>query len=64
MSTHVRSSMYLSDSDQADVVEMRGSRKFCQRGSDLDNVFLVDGGREDPNSTKSRALSARQRNAI
>ena len=31
---------------------MRGSRKFCQRGSDLDDVFLcvlVDEGREDPN---------------
>ena len=34
---------------------MRGSREFCQRGSNFDNVyyFLVDEGREDPNTTKS-----------
>ena len=62
---------------------MRGSRKFCQRGSNLDKgrflvffvifyyyyfffgggVFQVDGGRADPNTTKSGSLSARQRNA-
>ena len=30
---------------------MRGSKKFCQRGSDFDNFFLVDEGREDPNNT-------------
>ena len=30
---------------------MRGSRKFCQRGSNSD--FLVDEGREDPNSAKA-----------
>ena len=32
---------------------MRGSRKFCQRGSNFDNVifgFFVDQGREDPNA--------------
>ena len=28
---------------------MRGSRKFCQRGS----FFLVYEGKEDPNSTKT-----------
>ena len=30
---------------------MRGSRLFFQRGFNFDNVFLVDEGREDPNST-------------
>ena len=30
---------------------MRGSRIFCQRGSKVDNVFLVDEGRENPNTT-------------
>ena len=34
-------------------VAMRGSRKFCQRGSNFDNVFLVDEGREDQNTTIS-----------
>ena len=43
---------------------MRGSRKFCQRGSNFDNVFLVDERWEDPNTTISRPSSARQRNAI
>ena len=36
---------------------MRGSRQFCQRGSNFDNVFffsfLVDEGRKDPNTTIS-----------
>ena len=32
---------------------MRGSRKFCQRESNSNNVFFsFDEGREDPNSTK------------
>ena len=31
---------------------MRGSRKFCQRGSKFDNIF--DEGRGDPNTTFSR----------
>ena len=39
---------------------MRGSIKFCQRGSN----FLVDEGIDDPNTTKSGPPSARQRNAI
>ena len=30
---------------------MRGSRKFCQWGSNFDNVFFVDEGREDPSNT-------------
>ena len=53
---------------------MRGSRKFCQRGSNYDNVFffffffflffvLFDGGREDPSTTINGLSSARQRNA-
>ena len=39
-----------------DSVIMRGSRKYFQRGSNSNNVFiyilfiLVDEGREDPNS--------------
>ena len=38
---------------------MRGSRKFCQRGSNTDNVFfLVDEGREDPSTTISGLSSA------
>ena len=36
---------------------MRGSKKFYQRGSNFDNdlnkIFLVDEGREDPNTTMS-----------
>ena len=32
---------------------MRGSRKFCQRGSNFDNIFLVDKWREDPSTTIS-----------
>ena len=38
------------------VRHMRISRKFCQRGSNSDLVFLnffVDYGRENPNSTKT-----------
>ena len=51
---------------------MRGSRKFCHRGSNFDKVFLpfsftfflVDEGREDPSTTISGPSPARQRNAI
>ena len=32
---------------------MRGFRKFCQRGSNFGNIFLVDKGREDPSTTIS-----------
>ena len=35
-------------------------QKAIQRGSNMDNVFLVDEGREDPNTTVSALLSARQ----
>ena len=42
---------------------MHGFSKFCQRGSNSDNLFLVDEGREDPNTTKTGPSSARQRNA-
>ena len=41
---------------------MRGSRKFCQRGSNFDNVFYS--WWEEPNATISGPSSARQRNAI
>ena len=43
---------------------MRVSRKFSQRGSNSDNVFLADERRDDPKSTKSGPSSALQRNAI
>ena len=43
---------------------MCGSRKFCQRGSNFDNVFFSLMMRGDPNSTKTRPSSARQGNAI
>ena len=53
---------------------MRGSSKFCQRGSNSDNVFFFfffffvggggEEGREDPNSTESGPSLARQRNDI
>ena len=32
---------------------MRGSRKFCQRGSNFVNIFLIDKGREDPSTAIS-----------
>ena len=47
---------------------MRRSRKFCQRGSNYDNVFfvvfLVYEGRADHKNTNSGPPSTRQRNAI
>ena len=42
---------------------MRGSREFFQRGSNF-FTFLVDLEREDPTTTLSGPLSARQQNAI
>ena len=35
---------------------MRGSRNLCQRGSNFDNVFLVDERRDDQNSNAKRAI--------
>ena len=46
------------------IVSMRGSRKFCQRGSKFDNIFLIDKGIEDTNTAINGPSSARQRNAI
>ena len=47
------------------VVFMRGSRKFCQRGSNSGNIFFFDEGRtEDLYNTKSMPSSAHQRNTI
>ena len=43
---------------------MRGSRKFCERGSNFDSDFLVDEGREDPNTAISWSTWARQRNVM
>ena len=43
---------------------MCGFRKFFQWWSNFDVVFLVDEGREDPNTTISGPSSACQRNAI
>ena len=42
---------------------MRGSRKLCQGRSNFD-LFLVDEGREDQNTTIGGPTSARQRNAF
>ena len=36
---------------------MRESRKFCQRGSNFDNFFLVDEGRKDPNTISGRSTA-------
>ena len=33
------------------IKHMCGSRMFCQRESNFDAFFLVDDGREDPNTT-------------
>ena len=57
------------NNDSVDLDTMRGSRKFCQRGSKFVTFFfffflLVDEGIEDPNTTIDRPSSARQRNAI
>ena len=48
---------------------MRGSRKFCQRGSNFDKFFFFFfffffERREDPNTTICGPTSARKRNAI
>ena len=52
---------------------MRGSKKFCQRRSSFDNVYLfifilflclVNEGREDPHTAISGPSSARRRNAV
>ena len=40
---------------------MRGSRTFCQRGSNFDGFYE---GREDPNSNISGLTSIREQNAI
>ena len=42
---------------------MRGSRKFCQRGSQLD-IFLADERREDRNASISGPSLAHKRNNI
>ena len=39
--------------------------KFCERGFNSDNVFvLVDEGRDDPNTTKSEPSPAHKRNTF
>ena len=46
---------------------MRGTRKFCQRGSNFNRffwLFLVNERRDDPNTTISGTLRAHQRNTI
>ena len=43
---------------------MRGSRKFCQRGSNFNFFLFFDEGRNDSNTTISGPSTARQRNAI
>ena len=43
---------------KGEIADMCGSRKFCQRGSNSDNVFLVVQGGEDQNITISGPFSA------
>ena len=58
--------------DTIQCLGMRGSRKFCQRGSKFDYVFflflffvfLVVEGIEDPNTAINGPSSTRQLNAI
>ena len=50
--------------EQPSYMYMRGSRKFCQRGSNLENFFFFDEGREDLSTIISGPSLARQRNAI
>ena len=45
-------------------LSMCGPRFVFQRGSNFDYIFLVDGGREYPNTTISGPSLDRQRNAI
>ena len=58
--------LYLAQSglSKSAVLSMCGSRKFYEKGSYFENIFFFDEGREDPSTTKSGPLSARQRNAI
>ena len=63
--THTQTEVYNELTDLfLSVIIMRGSSKFCQRGLNSYYVFLVDEGKEDPNTTKSWPSSTRQRNAI
>ena len=63
--THINKSMWFIQCHKIVLhLCMRGSKKICQRGSNFDNVFLVDEGREDPSTTISGPSSARQRNAF
>ena len=39
-------------------------QKILSEGLNFDNFYLVDEGKEDPNTTISGSSSARQRNAI
>ena len=39
-------------------------QEFFEKGPTLTTLFLVDGGKDEPNTTKSGLLSARQRNTI
>ena len=50
----------MTDAKQRPITKiMHGSRKFCQRGSNFENFFLVDEWREDLNNTISEPSSAR-----
>ena len=41
-------------------LSMPGSRKFCQRGSNFDNICLVDEGRKDSSTNLRGPASASQ----
>ena len=60
-----RASLFTVKAPQTSSRILHESRKFCQRGSDFDNVFfLVDEGRDDPNTTISGPTSARQQTSL
>ena len=68
-SRHIIANRTVTDELSHALLFMRGSRKFCQRGSKFDDFFLLllslfDEGIEDPNNTINGPSSARQRNSI
>ena len=55
-------SVHVGPDESAQFSALRESREYCQ-GIKLksDNAFLIDEGRDDPNTTKSRSASACKR---
>ena len=60
-----RTSYFFTVKAQTSLRILHGSRKFCQRGSYFVNVFfLVNEGRDDPNTTIGGPTSARQQTPL